>query len=153
MFTRFADDLGALELGLSEGQINVTIFQPGKKKIQFAAGGANIFSVFGALNKLLKLFFLFSSLGYRLNDGYWHTVDLAARDNLLTLTIDEEEGSPLRITNPFTIRTGDRYFFGGEDLMQTSVDKLLILYTFCKHLLCPQVAHKPITQYANVKPS
>uniref|UniRef100_A0AAQ5ZHT5 Contactin associated protein 1 n=1 Tax=Amphiprion ocellaris TaxID=80972 RepID=A0AAQ5ZHT5_AMPOC len=88
MFTRFADDLGALELGLSEGQINVTIFQPGKKKLQFAAG-------------------------YRLNDGYWHTVDLAARDNLLTLTIDEEEGSPLRITNPFTIRTGDRYFFGG----------------------------------------
>uniref|UniRef100_A0A8C6TPW3 Contactin associated protein 1 n=1 Tax=Neogobius melanostomus TaxID=47308 RepID=A0A8C6TPW3_9GOBI len=89
MFTRFADDLGALELGLSEGQINVTIFQPGKKKIQFAAG-------------------------YRLNDGYWHTVDLAARDNLLTLTIDEEEASPLRITNPFTIRTGDRYFFGGQ---------------------------------------
>uniref|UniRef100_A0A8C4HHA6 Contactin associated protein 1 n=1 Tax=Dicentrarchus labrax TaxID=13489 RepID=A0A8C4HHA6_DICLA len=88
MFTRFADDLGALELGLSEGQINVTIFQPGKKKLQFAAG-------------------------YRLNDGYWHTVDLAARDNLLTLTIDEEKASPLKITNPFTIRTGDRYFFGG----------------------------------------
>ncbi|CAG02805.1 unnamed protein product, partial [Tetraodon nigroviridis] len=87
MFTRFADDLGALELGLSEGQINVTIFQPGKKKLQFGAG-------------------------YRLNDGYWHSVDLAARDNLLTLTIDEEEGSPLKITNPFTIRTGDRYFFG-----------------------------------------
>uniref|UniRef100_A0A8C2ZFM0 Contactin associated protein 1 n=1 Tax=Cyclopterus lumpus TaxID=8103 RepID=A0A8C2ZFM0_CYCLU len=80
MFTRFADDLGALELGLSEGQINTFL--------QF--------------------------LGYRLNDGYWHTVDLAARDNLLTLTIDEEEGSPLKITNPFTIRTGDRYFFGGE---------------------------------------
>lgn len=39
MFTRFADDLGALELGLSEGQINVTIFQPGKKKLQFGAGG------------------------------------------------------------------------------------------------------------------
>uniref|UniRef100_A0A8C6KLH7 Contactin associated protein 1 n=1 Tax=Nothobranchius furzeri TaxID=105023 RepID=A0A8C6KLH7_NOTFU len=88
MFTRFADNLGALELGLSEGQINVTIFQTGKKKIQFAAG-------------------------YRLNDGYWHSVDLAARDNLLTLTIDEEEGSPLKITNPFSIRTSDRYFFGG----------------------------------------
>lgn len=54
------------------------------------------------------------SPGYRLNDGYWHTVDLVVRDNLLTLTIDEEEDSPLKITNPFTIRTGDRYFFGGE---------------------------------------
>lgn len=61
-----------------------------------------------------KLCVCVQSLGYRLNDGYWHTVDLAARDNLLTLTIDEEEGSPLKITNPFTIRTGDRYFFGGE---------------------------------------
>uniref|UniRef100_A0A3Q3XK08 Uncharacterized protein n=1 Tax=Mola mola TaxID=94237 RepID=A0A3Q3XK08_MOLML len=97
MFTRFADDLGALELGLSEGQINVTIFQPGKKKLQFGAGG--------------------------LNDGYWHTVDLAARDNLLTLTIDEEEGSPLKITNPFTIRTGDRYFFGDNE--QLDIDIIL----------------------------
>lgn len=43
MFTRFADDLGALELGLSEGQINVTIFQPGKKKLQFAAGRSDAF--------------------------------------------------------------------------------------------------------------
>lgn len=56
------------------------------------------------------------SLGYRLNDGYWHTVDLTARDNLLTLTIDEEKESPLKVTNPFTIRTGDRYFFGGESM-------------------------------------
>lgn len=55
-------------------------------------------------------------VGYRLNDGYWHTVDLAARDNLLTLTIDEEKESPLKVTNPFTIRTGDRYFFGGESM-------------------------------------
>uniref|UniRef100_A0AAY4C198 Contactin associated protein 1 n=1 Tax=Denticeps clupeoides TaxID=299321 RepID=A0AAY4C198_9TELE len=88
MFTRFADDLGALELGLSEGQVNITLFQHGKKKLRFAAG-------------------------YRLNDGYWHTVDLAARDNLLTVTIDEDEGSPLKITNPFIVKTGDRYFFGG----------------------------------------
>ncbi|XP_030649349.1 contactin-associated protein 1 [Chanos chanos] len=88
MFTRFADDLGSLELGLSEGQVNVTLMQPGNKRLRFAAG-------------------------YRLNDGFWHTVDLAAKDNLLTLTIDEDEGSPLKITNPFMVRTGDRYFFGG----------------------------------------
>ncbi|XP_076121238.1 contactin-associated protein 1 [Alosa pseudoharengus] len=88
MYTRFADDLGSLELGLSEGQVNITLFQPGKKRLRFAAG-------------------------YRLNDGYWHTVDLAAKDNLLSVTIDEDEGSPLKITNPFMVRTGDRYFFGG----------------------------------------
>uniref|UniRef100_A0A8C9SE52 Contactin associated protein 1 n=1 Tax=Scleropages formosus TaxID=113540 RepID=A0A8C9SE52_SCLFO len=87
MFTRFADDLGSLELGLSEGQVNITLQQPGKK-LRFAAG-------------------------YGLNDGFWHTVDLAARDNFLVVTIDEDEGSPLKITNVFAMRTGDRYFFGG----------------------------------------
>lgn len=38
MFTRFADDLGSLELGLSEGQVNVTLMQPGNKRLRFAAG-------------------------------------------------------------------------------------------------------------------
>ena len=37
----------------------------------------------------------------------------------MTITIDDDEGSPLKITNPFTVRTGDRYFFGGECLTQT----------------------------------
>lgn len=38
MFTRFADELGSLELGLSEGQVNVTLMQPGNKRLRFAAG-------------------------------------------------------------------------------------------------------------------
>lgn len=38
MFTRFADDFGSLELGLSEGQVNVTIMQRGNKRLRFAAG-------------------------------------------------------------------------------------------------------------------
>ncbi|MGH0142977.1 UNVERIFIED_CONTAM: hypothetical protein FKN15_017291 [Acipenser sinensis] len=68
---------------------NISIAQPRKKPLAFAAG-------------------------YRLNDGFWHSVDLVARDNFATVIIDEEEGSPLRINNIFTLRTGDRYFFGGE---------------------------------------
>uniref|UniRef100_A0A673JQT8 Contactin-associated protein 1-like n=1 Tax=Sinocyclocheilus rhinocerous TaxID=307959 RepID=A0A673JQT8_9TELE len=91
MFTRFADELGSLELGLSEGQVNITLMQ--------------LYTV------NIILFCLVS--GYRLNDGFWHTVDLTAKDKLLTITIDEDESSPLKITNPFTVRTGDRYFFGG----------------------------------------
>ncbi|XP_023691163.1 contactin-associated protein 1 [Paramormyrops kingsleyae] len=87
MFTRFADNLGALELGLSEGQVNISLIQS-EKRLQFAAG-------------------------YQLNDGFWHMVDLVARDNFVTVTIDEDEGSPLKITNVFTVRTGDQYFFGG----------------------------------------
>ncbi|KAL4660518.1 contactin-associated protein 1-like isoform X1 [Arapaima gigas] len=88
MFTRFADDLGTLELGLSEGQVNVTLLLPTKKKLQFGAG-------------------------YRLNDGFWHTVEIVARDNFITVTIDDDEGSPLKITNVFIVRTGDHYYFGG----------------------------------------
>uniref|UniRef100_A0A8B9HDJ2 Contactin associated protein 1 n=1 Tax=Astyanax mexicanus TaxID=7994 RepID=A0A8B9HDJ2_ASTMX len=92
MFTRFADELGSLELGLSEGQVNVTLTQMSRIPIK-------------------------SFYRYRLNDGFWHTVDLAAKDNLLTITIDEDESSPLKITNPFMVRTGDRYFFGGDALL------------------------------------
>ncbi|MGH0141500.1 UNVERIFIED_CONTAM: hypothetical protein FKN15_068497 [Acipenser sinensis] len=89
MYTNFADNLGSLKMALSEGQVNISIAQPRKKPLAFAAG-------------------------YRLNDGFWHSVDLVARDNFATVIIDEEEGSPLRINNIFTLRTGDRYFFGGE---------------------------------------
>lgn len=39
LYTSFADRLGSLEVVLSEGQINVSIAQPGKKKLEFAAGG------------------------------------------------------------------------------------------------------------------
>lgn len=39
LYTSFADRLGSLEMVLSEGQINVSIAQPGKKKLEFAAGG------------------------------------------------------------------------------------------------------------------
>lgn len=39
LYTSFADRLGSLEVVLSEGQVNVSITQPGKKKLEFAAGG------------------------------------------------------------------------------------------------------------------
>lgn len=39
LYTSFADRLGSLEMVLSEGQVNVSITQPGKKKLEFAAGG------------------------------------------------------------------------------------------------------------------
>lgn len=39
LYTSFSDRLGSLEVVLSEGQINVSIAQPGKKKLEFAAGG------------------------------------------------------------------------------------------------------------------
>lgn len=38
LFSRLGDGLGHVELMLSEGQVNVSIVQTGRKKLQFAAG-------------------------------------------------------------------------------------------------------------------
>lgn len=38
LFSRLGDGLGHVELMLSEGQVNVSIAQTGRKKLQFAAG-------------------------------------------------------------------------------------------------------------------
>ncbi|KAM4691876.1 contactin-associated protein 1 [Rhinophrynus dorsalis] len=88
LYTSFAGSLGSLEMALSEGQINVTISQPRTKKLVFAAG-------------------------YRLNDGFWHSVSLVARENSAVVIIDEDEGAEFKINYQFQLRTGDTYFFGG----------------------------------------
>ncbi|KAM5136005.1 contactin-associated protein 1 [Mantella aurantiaca] len=88
LFTNFAGSMGSLEMALSEGQINVTISQPHKKKLVFAAG-------------------------YRLNDGFWHSVSLVARENSAVVVIDEDEGAQFKINYLFQLRTGHSYYFGG----------------------------------------
>uniref|UniRef100_A0A8B9F3E8 Contactin associated protein 1 n=1 Tax=Amazona collaria TaxID=241587 RepID=A0A8B9F3E8_9PSIT len=88
LYTSFSDRLGSLEVVLSEGQINVSIAQPGKKKLEFAAG-------------------------HRLNDGFWHSVQLVARDGSAVVTIDDDDGAEFRVAHPFQLRTGSQYFFGG----------------------------------------
>ncbi|NWQ94628.1 CNTP1 protein, partial [Burhinus bistriatus] len=88
LYTSFADRLGSLEVVLSEGQVNVSITQPGKKKLEFAAG-------------------------HHLNDGFWHSVQLVARDGSAVVTIDDDDGAEFRVAHPFQLRTGSQYFFGG----------------------------------------
>ncbi|KAG9474253.1 hypothetical protein GDO78_004522, partial [Eleutherodactylus coqui] len=88
MFTNFAGSFGSLEMALSEGQINVTISQPHRKKLVFAAG-------------------------YRLNDGFWHSVSLVARENSAVVVIDDDEGAQFKINYQFQLRSGDSFYFGG----------------------------------------
>ncbi|XP_074834871.1 contactin-associated protein 1 [Carettochelys insculpta] len=88
LYTSFAEHLGSLEMVLSNGQINVSIAQPGRNKLEFAAG-------------------------YWLNDGFWHTVELVARDGSAVITIDDNDGAEFRVAHPFQLRTGTQYFFGG----------------------------------------
>ncbi|KAM4622442.1 contactin-associated protein 1 [Discoglossus pictus] len=88
LYTSFAGNMGSLEMALSEGQINVSISQPNTKKLMFAAG-------------------------YRLNDGFWHSVYLLAQENSAMVIIDEDEGAAFKIEYKFQLRTGDTYYFGG----------------------------------------
>lgn len=88
LFSRLGDGLGHVELMLSEGQVNVSIAQTGRKKLQFAAG-------------------------YRLNDGFWHEVNFVAQENHAVISIDDVEGAEVRVSSPLLIRTGTSYFFGG----------------------------------------
>uniref|UniRef100_A0ABM5GR83 Contactin-associated protein 1 n=1 Tax=Pogona vitticeps TaxID=103695 RepID=A0ABM5GR83_9SAUR len=90
MYTPFADDLGWLEMVLSDGQINVTIAQPKTKtkKLEFAAG-------------------------YRLNDGFWHSVSLMVRETSAVITIDDQNDASFRVDRDIQLRTGNQYFFGG----------------------------------------
>ncbi|XP_059345135.1 contactin-associated protein 1 [Ammospiza nelsoni] len=88
LYTGFSDRLGSLEMVLSEGQVNVSIAQPGKKKLEFAAG-------------------------HHLNDGFWHSVHLVAREGSAVVTIDDDDGAEFRVAHPFQLRTGSQYFFGG----------------------------------------
>ncbi|KAG8139787.1 hypothetical protein E2320_002538, partial [Naja naja] len=92
MYTSFSDDLGWLEMVLSDGQVNVTIAQPKTqtktKKLEFAAG-------------------------YRLNDGFWHSVSLIVRESSAVITIDDQSDASFRVDRDIQLRTGSQYFFGG----------------------------------------
>lgn len=51
--------------------------------------------------------------GHHLNDGFWHSVQLVARDGSAVVTIDDDDGAEFRVAHPFQLRTGSQYFFGG----------------------------------------
>ncbi|XP_048373549.1 contactin-associated protein 1 [Sphaerodactylus townsendi] len=92
LYTPFTDGLGWLEMVLSDGQVNVTIAQPKSetkaKKLEFAAG-------------------------YRLNDGFWHSVSLVVRETSAVITIDDQNDASFRVDRNIQLRTGKLYFFGG----------------------------------------
>ncbi|NWY07509.1 CNTP1 protein, partial [Nothoprocta ornata] len=50
---------------------------------------------------------------HRLNDGFWHSVQLVAREGSAVVTIDDDDGAEFRVAHPFQLRTGSQYFFGG----------------------------------------
>ncbi|XP_069080702.1 contactin-associated protein-like 5 isoform X1 [Pleurodeles waltl] len=51
--------------------------------------------------------------GVDLNDGLWHMVNINARRQRITLTLDNGVPSPVDANNLLQIYSGDRYYFGG----------------------------------------
>uniref|UniRef100_A0A8C4LLQ9 Contactin associated protein like 2 n=1 Tax=Equus asinus asinus TaxID=83772 RepID=A0A8C4LLQ9_EQUAS len=90
LFSRFADNLGNVEIDLTESKVGVHINVTQTKMSQIDI-----------------------SSGSGLNDGQWHEVRFLAKENFAILTIDGDEASAVRTNSPLQVKTGEKYFFGG----------------------------------------
>ncbi|RMC05409.1 hypothetical protein DUI87_18600 [Hirundo rustica rustica] len=64
------------------------------------------------------------NIGSGLNDGQWHEVRFLAKENFAVLTIDGDEASAVRTNSPLQVKTGEKYFFGGE--MEFSMELIYV---------------------------
>ncbi|XP_030875392.1 contactin-associated protein-like 2, partial [Leptonychotes weddellii] len=90
LFSQFADNLGNVEIDLTESKVGVHINVTQTKMSQIDI-----------------------SSGSGLNDGQWHEVRFLAKENFAILTIDGDEASAVRTNSPLQVKTGEKYFFGG----------------------------------------
>ncbi|XP_077125246.1 contactin-associated protein-like 2 [Ranitomeya variabilis] len=90
LFTTFSDEVGSVEINLTEGKVfvHINITKSRKNRIDISSGSG-------------------------LNDGQWHEVRFTAEENSAMLTIDGDEASSVKTNSPLQFRTGSQYFFGG----------------------------------------
>lgn len=113
LFSSFADDLGTVEIALTEGKISTHINATQTKINQIDI-----------------------SSGSGLNDGQWHEVRFEAKENLAVLTIDGDEASAVQINSPLQVKTGKKYFFGGFlPQMNSSDHSLQHFFQGCMQLI------------------
>uniref|UniRef100_A0A8C5MB40 Contactin associated protein 2 n=1 Tax=Leptobrachium leishanense TaxID=445787 RepID=A0A8C5MB40_9ANUR len=114
LFSTFADELGNLEIDLTDGKITVhiNITKTKKNRIDISSGS-------------------------NLNDGQWHEVRFTAKENFAVLTIDGDEASSVRSNSPLQFQTGSRYFFGGFFSKLNDSDYSLLQHSFqgCMQLM------------------
>uniref|UniRef100_A0A6Q2YV66 Contactin associated protein like 3 n=1 Tax=Esox lucius TaxID=8010 RepID=A0A6Q2YV66_ESOLU len=79
---------GSLWLFLSEARVRVQIHKAGRILVDIVTG-------------------------FGLNDGQWHSVDLTARRERLTLTVDKDESLTAHASPSFPVASGNDLFFGG----------------------------------------
>nr|KAF6418842.1 hypothetical protein HJG63_008846 [Rousettus aegyptiacus] len=90
LFSHFADNLGNVEIDLTESKVavHINITQTKMSQIDISSGSG-------------------------LNDGQWHEVRFLAKESFAILTIDGDEASAVRTNSPLHVKTGEKYFFGG----------------------------------------
>ncbi|XP_069067610.1 contactin-associated protein-like 2 isoform X2 [Pleurodeles waltl] len=114
LLSSFADDLGNVEIALTEGKISthINVTQTKINQIDISSGSG-------------------------LNDGQWHEVRFEAKENLAVLTIDGDEASAVQINSPLQVKTGMKYFFGGFHQQMNSSDHSLLQHFFqgCMQLI------------------
>lgn len=66
---------------------------------------------------LRKIDIILHLSGVGLNDGQWHEVRFLAKENFAILTIDGDEASAVRTNSPLQVKTGEKYFFGGKNIV------------------------------------
>ncbi|XP_058847925.1 contactin-associated protein-like 5 isoform X1 [Acipenser ruthenus] len=70
----------------------------GKVKLSISKSGRNLVDV---------------TTGTTLNDGQWHSIELSARRNRLSVTLDNDASAATHASSPFYIFSGGQYYFGG----------------------------------------
>ncbi|XP_032340262.1 contactin-associated protein-like 2 [Camelus ferus] len=90
LFSHFADNLGYVEIDLTESKVgvHVNVTQTKMSQIDISSGSG-------------------------LNDGQWHEVRFLAKENFAILTVDGDEASAVRTNSPLQVKTSEKYFFGG----------------------------------------
>ncbi|XP_078259443.1 contactin-associated protein-like 5 [Rhinoraja longicauda] len=110
LYNELRGALGALQIHLADGRLKITILRMSRTQTGFATGS-------------------------ELNDGQWHSVHFSSRRNLVSITLDNEPASTVRLDAP--INPGNSYYFGGcpETITQTGCSNAFGAFHGCMRLI------------------
>uniref|UniRef100_A0A3B4ZVE3 Contactin-associated protein-like 4 n=1 Tax=Stegastes partitus TaxID=144197 RepID=A0A3B4ZVE3_9TELE len=101
---------GVVWLYLSEARLRLQIHKDGRALLELTAGSA-------------------------LNDGQWHSVDVASRRSRLIVSVDKEEGGVAHANPSFPVIVGGQLFFGGKNHGLQDCENPFNVFQGCMRLL------------------
>ncbi|KAG5841398.1 hypothetical protein ANANG_G00199090 [Anguilla anguilla] len=112
MTTELRQDSGTFWLHIGEGKVRLRMGKSGRVLAELTAGS-------------------------NLNDGQWHSVDLAVARGLVRVTVDGEKALVAHANSPFRVSPGNSYFFGGcpEQTYKTECRNPYAIFQGCMRLI------------------